>query len=156
MRSDDFHGRTIAPKLITLTLRRSHDSTPVQSWIFENQSIIRVGRATDNDVVLHSSVVSRYHLELQYSMTHWKLVSIGNNGTYLNGELIEQVPVVSGMVISLAQSGPALQIHVGEASHSLPPKAQSNPSHPPGPDSRWERRTFIHKPPEEFRDRNEP
>lgn len=155
MRSDDFHGRTIAPKLITLTLRRSHDSTPVQSWTFENQPIVRVGRAADNDVVLHSSVVSRYHLELQYSTIQWKLVSIGNNGTYLNGELIEQVPVVSGMVISLAQSGPALQIHVGETDRSRPPQAQSSPSHPPSPDRRWERRTFIYKPLEEFRDRND-
>jgi pSer/pThr/pTyr-binding forkhead associated (FHA) protein len=156
VRSDDFHGGTIAPKLITITLRRSRDSTPVQSWTFEDRSIIRVGRATDNNVILHSSVVSRYHLELQYNMSHWKLVSIGNNGTYLNGKLIEQVPVVSGMSISLAQSGPTLQIHVGETPQSLLAKAKSSQSRPPSKGSHWERQTFINKQPDKFRDRNEP
>jgi pSer/pThr/pTyr-binding forkhead associated (FHA) protein len=45
--------------------------------------------------------------------THWKIISLGNNGTYLNGQAITEVPVVDGMIISLAISGPQLQINLG-------------------------------------------
>lgn len=70
----------------------------------------------DNKVVLHSSVVSRHHVELRQSNKRWEVVNLGANGTYLDGELISQVPVVDGLIIRLASSGPQLQIRIGAAS----------------------------------------
>ena len=102
--------------MITLTLLHPVDSTPLQSWTFADESVIGIGRAMDNKVVLHSSVVSRHHVELRQSNKSWELVNLGANGTYLDGELISQVPVVDGLIIRLASSGPQLQIRIGAAS----------------------------------------
>jgi pSer/pThr/pTyr-binding forkhead associated (FHA) protein len=98
--------------VITLTLLHPVQSTPVQIWTFEQESVIRIGRATDNQVVLYSAVVSRHHVELRYqSPDTWEMVSLGANGTYLNGQPISQVTVLNGAIIRLARSGPNLQIH---------------------------------------------
>ncbi len=97
--------------MITLTLLHPAQSKPVQVWTFEQESVIRIGRATDNHVVLYSAVVSRYHVELRRgSMDTWEVVSLGGNGTYVDGELITQLPVHNGTTIRLARSGPNLQI----------------------------------------------
>ena len=40
-------------------------STPLQSWKFADESIIRIGRALDNQFVLYSAVVSRHHVEVR-------------------------------------------------------------------------------------------
>jgi pSer/pThr/pTyr-binding forkhead associated (FHA) protein len=89
------------------------NSIPVQSWTFESENVVRIGRATDNQVVLFSAVVSRHHAELRWhEVGGWHLVNISPNGTYLNGEPIKEIAIISGMVIRLATSGPKIQIEV--------------------------------------------
>lgn len=109
--------------MINLTLLHSQKTLPCQQWCFEDKSVIRIGRAPDNDVVIYSAVVSRYHLELhRISGNYWKIVNLGTNGTYVNDECghsyslrpITQVPVIDGMVIRLASSGPKIKIQKGE------------------------------------------
>ncbi len=51
--------------MLILTLLEPQKKTPLQQWCFENSSVIRIGRAVDNDVVLSDSLVSRHHLELR-------------------------------------------------------------------------------------------
>jgi tRNA A-37 threonylcarbamoyl transferase component Bud32 len=99
--------------VITLTLLHPVQLTPVQCWTFEDESVIRIGRSTDNHVVLYSAVVSRYHVEIQCATSIWAVSSLGANGTYVDGKRIEQVPIKNGMIIRLARSGPSIQIHVG-------------------------------------------
>jgi pSer/pThr/pTyr-binding forkhead associated (FHA) protein len=99
--------------VITLTLLHPLQSIPVQSWSFDSESIIRIGRATDNDVVLYSAVVSRYHVELRLTNSGWEVVSLGANGTYVDGKLITQMPASDGTVMRLASSGPQVQIKIG-------------------------------------------
>ena len=101
--------------VITLTLLHPLQSVPVQSWTFESESLVRIGRSTDNDVILYSAVVSRHHVELRLNNSGWEVVSLGANGTYLDGKRIDQVPVVDGMIIRLASSGPQIQIRIGSA-----------------------------------------
>jgi len=97
--------------VITIILLHPQDSTPVQSWTFEQEPLIRIGRGTDNHVVLYSAVVSRYHAELRQANQKWEIVNIGANGTYLDSQrLAEAVPIVDGTIIRLAKSGPKLQI----------------------------------------------
>jgi len=98
--------------VITLTLLHPLQSVPVQSWPFENESVIRVGRSTDNEVILYSAVVSRHHVEIRRNGSGWEIVSIGANGTYMDGKRITQMSVVDGMIIRLASSGPKLQIRI--------------------------------------------
>lgn len=88
-------------------------SIPVQSWSFEQESVIRIGRSTDNHVILYSAVVSRHHVEIRKGTTGWEIVNLGANGTYLDGKRITTMPVEDGVIIRLARSGPNVQIHLG-------------------------------------------
>jgi pSer/pThr/pTyr-binding forkhead associated (FHA) protein len=100
--------------VITLTLLHPIKFTPIQSWKFDKESVIRIGRATDNNVVLYSAVVSRYHVELRRSGLQWKIISLGTNGTYLKGNPITQITAEDGVVFSLARSGPQIQIQLAQ------------------------------------------
>jgi pSer/pThr/pTyr-binding forkhead associated (FHA) protein len=89
------------------------NSVPVQHWTFISEDVIRIGRATDNHVILFSAVVSRHHAELRWNETNgWQLSNISANGTYQDGKSIKTIAVVDGMVFRLATSGPKIQIKV--------------------------------------------
>ena len=75
--------------------------------------MIRIGRSTDNEVILYSAVVSRHHVELRFDGAEWEIVNLGANGTYIDGKRIAQIPVDDGMIIRLASSGPKIQIRLG-------------------------------------------
>lgn len=111
--------------MITLTLLHPLQNIPVQTWVFDQEPTIRIGRANDNHVILYSAVVSRHHVELRRQGSDWEIVSLGTNGTYLDGKRITQAPVVDGVIIRLARSGPNLQIRIGtEANKDLPKTLQ--------------------------------
>lgn len=99
--------------MITLTLLHPLQSVPVQHWTFEPTSPIRIGRSTDNEVVLYSAVVSRHHVEIRPNGSIWEVVNLGANGTYINGKKITQLEAQDGMIIRLASSGPKIQINLG-------------------------------------------
>jgi pSer/pThr/pTyr-binding forkhead associated (FHA) protein len=100
-----------APSAIVLSLL---NSIPVQSWTFLPEDIVRIGRATDNQVVLFSAVVSRHHAELRWiEESGWQLYNISANGTYIDGAAVKEILVVDGMTIRLATSGPKIQIKLG-------------------------------------------
>lgn len=101
--------------MITLTLLHPLKSVAVQKWNFDPNSVIRIGRANDNDVVLYSAVVSRYHLEIRPRGQDWALINLGSNGTFINGKKINKVLVKSGMVIRLASSGPKIKITLDDS-----------------------------------------
>jgi serine/threonine protein kinase len=98
--------------VITLTLLHPVQSTPVQSWSFENDSVIQIGRAVENHVVLYSAVVSRYHVELRQDGSQWEVVNLGTNGTYLDGQRVSHAPLADGSIIRLARSGPNIQVQL--------------------------------------------
>jgi pSer/pThr/pTyr-binding forkhead associated (FHA) protein len=99
--------------VITLTLLHPIQSVPVQSWCFESEPVVRIGRSNDNDVIIYSAVVSRHHVELWNHGNDWKIINFGANGTYVDDRPIAQVPVVDGMTIRLGNSGPKIRIRVG-------------------------------------------
>lgn len=96
--------------MINLTLLHPTQLAPVQYWGFESESLIRIGRARDNDVIVYSAVVSRHHVELWEDSSGWIVINFGANGTYVGDEPIIQTSVVDGMIIRLGSSGPKLQI----------------------------------------------
>ena len=98
--------------MITLTLLHPIQTIPVQNWTFETEPIIRIGRSTDNDVVLYSAVVSRHHVEIRRSGSDWEVANVGANGIYIDEQRIDQTRVLDGMIIRLASSGPQIQIRI--------------------------------------------
>ena len=101
--------------VIILTLLHPLQAVPVQNWTFEPDTVIRIGRSTDNEVILYSAVVSRHHVEIRPSReAGWEVVNLGANGTYIDGKRITKIPVFDGMIIRLASSGPQIQIRIEE------------------------------------------
>ncbi|MDX2254556.1 MAG: FHA domain-containing protein [Pseudanabaenaceae cyanobacterium bins.39] len=96
--------------MITLNLLHPIEALPIQTWKFESEPVIRIGRSGDNDVILYSSVVSRYHVELHRHPTHWEVINLGANGTYINDVQIDKETVQNGLTIRLAATGPKIQI----------------------------------------------
>ncbi len=105
--------------MITITLLHPLQSVPVQNWTFGPQSVIRIGRSTDNEVILYSAVVSRHHVELRFNGSEWEIINLGANGTYIDGKRILQMAVDDGMIIRLASSGPKIQIRLGSGDSTV-------------------------------------
>lgn len=106
--------------VITLILLHPTQNTVLRSWKFVDQPAIRIGRAKTNDVTIVSSVVSRLHLELWKTPSNWEAIGYGANGTYVNGERINQAPIADGMVIRLGSSGPKIQIQLSDTQEAKP------------------------------------
>ncbi|UNU24492.1 FHA domain-containing protein [Microcoleus vaginatus] len=124
--------------MITLTLLHPIQSVPVQSWCFESESVVRIGRSNDNDVIIYSAVVSRHHVELWNHVNGWEIINFGANGTYVNDRPIAQVSVVDGMTIRLGNSGPKIRIRVGATTPPgkiiKPPQHELSQNHPASKD----------------------
>ncbi|MEO1373035.1 MAG: FHA domain-containing serine/threonine-protein kinase [Cyanobacteria bacterium J06635_10] len=117
--------------MITLTLLEAQKKTPLNNWRFDQSSVIRVGRAADNDVVLDSNLVSRYHLELRNTniggnVNCWEVISNGTNGTFLNGVLVNQDRLPNDCLLQLARGGPILKFQLQQ--HSSYPKGTTSTS----------------------------
>lgn len=104
--------------MITLTLLHPLQAVAVQSWTFSDESSIKIGRATNNEVVLYSAVVSRHHVEIKKSGDSWEAVNLGSNGTYVDGKRIEKSEILDGAIVRLASSGPKLLIKIESDSSS--------------------------------------
>ncbi len=98
--------------MITLTLLHPLQPVAVQSWTFQTESNIKIGRATNNEVVLYSAVVSRHHVEIKKNGQDWEVVNVGANGTYVDGKKVDQAIATDGMIIRLASSGPKILIKI--------------------------------------------
>lgn len=99
--------------MITLTLLHPLQSVAVQNWKFNDEPSIKIGRATNNEVVLYSAVVSRHHVEIKKSgVNEWEVINLGSNGTYVDGKRVEQTKAINGMIFRLAKSGPKILIKI--------------------------------------------
>ncbi len=115
--------------MITLTLLEKAQKTPLKQWCFEGSTVIRIGRAVDNHVILADNLVSRYHLELKLVTNatgdDWELISQGTNGTFLNGTLVSKSIVSDNSLLQLAQGGPVLKVQIQELSPLITQPSQS-------------------------------
>jgi serine/threonine-protein kinase len=50
--------------MLILSLLDPQQSQVIQQWRFEQEPLVRIGRAYDNQVVINSDLISRYHLEI--------------------------------------------------------------------------------------------
>ncbi|KJH71509.1 protein kinase domain-containing protein [Aliterella atlantica] len=99
--------------MVTLSLLHPHQNNALKQWKFEDESVIRIGRSPDNDVILTEPLVSRHHLELrQISSDSWQLSNQGTNGTFLDGILVSQSLITDGALLQLAKGGPILKFQL--------------------------------------------
>jgi ABC-type multidrug transport system ATPase subunit len=76
-------------------------------------TLLRIGRAQDNQVVVADLSVSRYHAELRRNPRGgYTIADLGShNGTFVNGQRVESAPVTERDIIGI---GPATYRLVGE------------------------------------------
>ncbi|MGA7932609.1 MAG: FHA domain-containing serine/threonine-protein kinase [Kovacikia sp.] len=124
--------------MVILTLLHPQQYTPLKQWRFEAESLIRIGRASDNHVVLEDLLVSRLHLELRRkdlpgqrpvapAQTQWHLTNHSSNGTFVNGCVMSQGIVLDNATIQLAQGGPLLRFQLMVASKTEPNLVPASP-----------------------------
>ncbi|MFF9119890.1 FHA domain-containing protein [Streptomyces massasporeus] len=87
---------------------------------------VRIGRASDNDLVIDDLIVSRRHAELRaLADGTYEIVDLGShNGTYLNGSPVTSAPVGQGDIVGIGHSafclvGDQLQEYVDTGEVSL-------------------------------------
>lgn len=117
--------------MVTLSLLDPQAATILQKWNFQHESLIRIGRAPDNDIILNDALVSRHHVELspvKDSQVHasWHLVNKGTNGTFVNNILVSQGLISHNSLIQLARGGPLLKFEIQQ----LPAKPLNIPAQP--------------------------
>ena len=102
--------------MVIFTLLEPQTNQPLQQWEFAEQSVIRIGRAQNNDIVLHGYFqVSRQHLELTLvdpQKEIWQLVSTGTNGTLINNTFVTEAFLNHGDLIRLAENGPVFKFEL--------------------------------------------
>ena len=108
---------------------------------------IRIGRALDNQIVLHDRRVSRHHLELLrlenptpggHICCTWQVKNHSTNGTFLTGAEISQSLLPADCWLELARGGPRLRFQLlATPDAALPPvqlpKLQPQMSQPRSP-----------------------
>lgn len=100
--------------MITIILLHPSQNIPLQSWSFDQQETLSIGRSTDNDIVVYSAVVSRHHAKLKRNGEQWQCINMGVNGIFIKGEKVSQIELEDGMVIRLADTGPKIQVKLGK------------------------------------------
>lgn len=67
------------------------------------QTVVSIGRRSDNDLVIRDPRVSRYHAQLRVQDGTYYIFDLqSTGGTYVNGEAVQQRALQAGDVISLA------------------------------------------------------
>lgn len=102
--------------MVIFTLLEQQTNQPLQQWEFDRQPIIRIGRAQNNDIVLHGYFqVSRQHLELTLidpEREQWQLISRGTNGTLVNNNFVTEAILQHDDLIRLAENGPVFKFEL--------------------------------------------
>jgi len=95
----------------------------VQSQLELERTLVRVGRAVDNDIRLASKLVSRHHCRIEADAGAPFLVDLGSaNGTALSGQSVQRALIESGAWISVGDA--RLRFEYGE---ELEPKVGAHP-----------------------------
>lgn len=87
-----------------------------------SSEVISFGRNPDCDIVfqLASLTVSRVHAKIIRKRNDYFLENISPNGSYLNGERVDQAKLNSGDVIEFSKSGPKIRVIYNPVSEASP------------------------------------
>jgi len=82
-----------------------------QRHSFERGQTVRIGRSTDNDVVVSDPSVSRQHAQLAWGPDGWVFEGLGRAGTFLRGGAVTRLLVGEPVELSLASPlGPVVRL----------------------------------------------
>ena len=88
-----------------------HVSLDGQPYVFQPGQLVRIGRATDNDVVVNYPAASRKHAQLSWAPEGWVFESVGQAPTFLGGQPITRVELSQVTELTLGSAhGPVLRL----------------------------------------------
>src|SRR4051812_12406806 len=99
---------------VTLYLLDTEQGHPLLYWPFEGETMIRIGRAPDNELVFAHPSVSRTHAYMKFDGSVWTVYSISQQGVYYGGHKLMELRLGPGMVFRLGPSGPLLRFGAAE------------------------------------------
>src|SRR5580658_8245738 len=86
-----------------------------QHYSFAPGTTVRVGRSSDNDVVVNDPTVSRRQAQLSWESTGWVWQNAGQAPTFLAGQPVARFNVGPLVDVYLASpQGPAVRLQVAE------------------------------------------
>ncbi len=82
-----------------------------QNFTFAPGTIVRIGRSSENDIVVNEPTVSRRHAQLSWEASGWVWHNSGQAPTFLAGQPVAQFAVGQQVDVNLASpQGPALRL----------------------------------------------
>src|SRR5258708_27194578 len=101
-----------------------------QPYAFQPGQLVRIGRATDNDVVVGNPAVSRKHAQLSWAHDGWTFENVGQAPTFQGGQSVTRVAVTQPVELTLGSAhGPVLRIEPSPAPAPQPlPSGDDLPS----------------------------
>ncbi|MDR2986660.1 MAG: PrsW family intramembrane metalloprotease [Nocardiopsaceae bacterium] len=82
-----------------------------RNFTYNPGTIVRIGRSSDNDIVVNDPTVSRKHAQLSWEASGWVWRNSGQAPTFLAGQPVGQFAVGQQVDINLASpQGPALRL----------------------------------------------
>ena len=103
--ADGGHTQVFAPAAAPAAQTRTRLllATPNGTHVIPLESTqVTIGRGLNNDIILEDTRVSRHHAQLRYRARRFWVTDLGStNGTYVNGEQVEEQALRDGDMISL-------------------------------------------------------
>ncbi len=94
-------------------------------YTFQPGATVRIGRSSDNDVVVDHPTVSRRHAQLSWEATGWVWQNAGQAATFMAGQLAARFGVGQPVEVSLASpQGPVLRLESAAPAGQPPMKTQ--------------------------------
>jgi hypothetical protein len=106
-------------RVLTLHLLDTAQGFPIQTWTFVSKQEVRIGRASDNEVVITHPYVSRYHARLVWHESGWELINLGSHGSIVHGQRVVSMQLAEADEILLGPRGPTLRYHWAECAESI-------------------------------------
>lgn len=119
-------GKQPLPEIFPVTAELEFFSGSDAGRIFPVNAAVtsNIGRRADLEVPLDprgDMIVSGNHCNIRYVNGHFVLTDTSRNGTYVNGELVDQpMEILDGDVIMLGDGGPQSRFHVDNAKRHYP------------------------------------
>ncbi len=102
-----------------------------RAYGFQPGEIVRIGRSTDNNIVVADPTVSREHAYVVMAGTGWVYEDINGDRSFVAGRPVKQLPLSGATELRLAApDGPVLRIEVLGAPGAAAPAAAAL-AHPP-------------------------
>lgn len=102
---------------VCMHLLDSSSGAVVQTWQFDGQETITLGRSSDRHVRVGDQHVSRLHAQVRHADGVWTIESLGRNGLLIDGERQQRAVLQDRTVFRLGPEGPTLSVRFERVSN---------------------------------------